>query len=78
MIVVPILNNTMSEQRIILIETKIAYQEETIAQLNEVICKQQTQIDRLERLMQQLIARVGDLSAVTVPFSATDERPPHY
>lgn len=72
----------MTEQRIISIETKIAYQEDTIAQLNEVVCKQQTQIDTLERLTQQLIGRVRDLSEASAQssgeFSAADERPPHY
>lgn len=72
----------MIEQRIIAIETKIAYQEDTIAQLNDVVCKQQIQIDALERLTQQLIGRVHDLSEASAQstgvFSATDERPPHY
>ena len=72
----------MTEQRIISIETKIAYQEDTIAQLNEVVCKQQSQIDVLESLTQQLIGRVRDLSEASVQsdgaFSAADERPPHY
>lgn len=72
----------MTEQRIISIETKIAYQEDTIAQLNNVVCKQQNQIDNLEGLTQQLINRVLDLSETAAhsaaPLSAADERPPHY
>lgn len=72
----------MTEQRLMIIETKIAYQEDTIAQLNEVICEQQNQIDALERLTQQLLGRVRDLSDTASQsgsgFSAADERPPHY
>ncbi|HIG65372.1 MAG TPA: SlyX family protein [Methyloprofundus sp.] len=72
----------MTKQRIIAIETKIAYQEDTIAQLNDVVCKQQTQIDALEHLTQQLIGRVRDLSETSVQsngaLSVADERPPHY
>lgn len=72
----------MTEQRIIAIETKIAYQEDTIAQLNDVVYKQQSQIDGLERLTQQLLGRVRDLSESSAQasgeFSAVDERPPHY
>ncbi|NOQ14381.1 MAG: SlyX protein [Methyloprofundus sp.] len=72
----------MMEQRVITIETKLAYQEDTIAQLNEVICRQQDQIDALERLTQQLLGRVRDLSETATQsggaFSAADERPPHY
>lgn len=72
----------MPEQRIISIETKIAYQEDTIEQLNEVVCKQQIQIDALELVTQQLINRVRDLSEASAQSgetsSAADERPPHY
>jgi len=72
----------MTEQRIVTIETKLAYQEDTIAQLNDVICRQQNQIDALEHLTQQLLGRVRDLSDVATQsggvLSASDERPPHY
>ncbi len=72
----------MTEQRLIDIETKIVYQEDTIAQLNDVIYKQQNQIDALELLTQQLLVRVKDLSesVSASPISAfgDNERPPHY
>ncbi len=72
----------MTEQRIITIEMKLAYQEDTISQLNDVIYRQQNQIDALERLTQRLINRVHELSATATSsvaeFSAADERPPHY
>ncbi len=72
----------MSESRIEAIETKLAYQEDTIAQLNDVVCRQQNQIDALERLTQQLLTRVRDLSDVSTQaggaYVEADERPPHY
>ncbi|MDC9728687.1 MAG: SlyX family protein [Methyloprofundus sp.] len=72
----------MSDQRLIELESKMAYQDDTILQLNDVLCKQQDQIDRLEELTQQLLARVRDLSDNSsggpAGFSAADERPPHY
>ena len=72
----------MPEQRIISIETKIAYQEDTIEQLNAVVCKQQIQIDALELITQQLLSRVRDLSEASAQSGdtslAADERPPHY
>ncbi len=74
--------NKMSDQRLIEIESKIAYQDDTILQLNDVLCKQQDQIDRLDALTQQLLGRVRDLSENSAggasEFSAMDERPPHY
>ncbi len=72
----------MTEQRLIDIETKIVYQEDTIAQLNDVIYKQQNQIDALELLTQQLLVRVKDLSesvsASPISVFGDNERPPHY
>ncbi|MCF7971892.1 MAG: SlyX family protein [Methylococcaceae bacterium] len=72
----------MDEERLISIEIKIAYQEDTITQLNDIVCEQQNQIDALERLTQQLLGRVRDLSDTAGQsggaLSAADERPPHY
>ena len=69
----------MTEQRIITIETKIAFQEDIINQLNDVVCQQQNQIDALGRLTQQLLGRVRDLSKASGgEGAAVDERPPHY
>jgi SlyX protein len=73
----------MTEQRIITIETKIAFQEDIINQLNDVVCKQQDQIDALEHLTQQLLGRIRDLSEASMGgsgggLSEVDERPPHY
>jgi SlyX protein len=72
----------MDEERLISLEIKIAYQEDTITQLNDIVCEQQNQIDALERLTQQLLGRVRDLSDSASQSAngmlADDERPPHY
>jgi|JYMV01.1.fsa_nt_gi SlyX protein len=62
------------------IELKLAYQEATIQDLNDVICRQQAQIDDLKltckHLYSKLISLEDDPSgAATDPSS---ERPPHY
>lgn len=67
-----------NEQRFVEIETKVAYQEDTIMQLNEVIIQQQQQIDYLKRLSEQLLDRVNSMSAETDVITAQDEKPPHY
>ena len=69
------------ENRIENVEIKIAYQDDTLMQLNDVIVHQQQQIDSLEKLTQQLLGRVRDLSenaAQSMGEISTDERPPHY
>lgn len=65
--------------RIVEIETKLAFQEDAIQALNEVICRQEKRISQLEETLAVLIDRFRQLSADQEP-SATprDERPPHY
>ena len=42
----------MNEERIVNIEAKIAYQDNTLQELNDVIYRQQKQIDQLEAICQ--------------------------
>jgi SlyX protein len=69
----------MSEQRLVDIETKIAFQEKSLKDLNDVIYEQQREIDRLRGICDLLVQRVKDLSDF-MPGSdgPADEKPPHY
>ena len=65
------------EQRITDLEIKLSFAEDTVEKLNEVVTRQQAQIDRLVRELVELRDRatVGD----PVGFrSLRDELPPHY
>ena len=68
----------MNEKRLDELETKVAYQELTLQQLNEVIARQQQQIDQLETACQLLSERLKALAEQPPPGSDVDERPPHY
>ncbi len=68
----------MNERRLDELETKMAYQEDTIQQLNEALGCQQKQLDQLERTCQVLIDRLSDLADIAQPGNEVDERPPHY
>ncbi|MBL4852521.1 MAG: SlyX family protein [Gammaproteobacteria bacterium] len=68
----------MNENRLIDIETRIAYQEDTIQQLNDVVTKQQRQIDRLEDLAKLLTQRYQSLQSTESNNNIVDEKPPHY
>lgn len=69
----------MSEHRLVEIETKIAFQEKSLKDLNDVIYDQQREIDRLNSICDLLVKRVRDLSDF-VPGSdgPANEKPPHY
>ncbi|MDD3763364.1 MAG: SlyX family protein [Nevskiales bacterium] len=66
------------EDRLIELETKLAYQEETVRVLNEIVTRQQMQIAALERLGRQLSERMLRLGEGVAKGSLADEVPPHY
>jgi len=68
----------MDDDRLIELETKLAYQEETIRVLNEVVTQLQGQVSDLERLLRSLGERVLQISDGAGKTSLADEVPPHY
>jgi SlyX protein len=63
------------EQRIIDVEVKIAFLEEALDALNEVVLEQNKTIDQLRQKLERLEHRVGSAGEDVGP---QDERPPHY
>jgi SlyX protein len=68
----------MLESRLIEVETKLAYQENTMQILNEVVARQQRQIDQLQALCKQLLERVRNSGEPGFVNTPADEVPPHY
>jgi SlyX protein len=64
-------------ERIDALESRLAYQDQTIEQLNETITAQWKQIDALTRQVSGLSERLQDAEANT-PTAPANERPPHY
>jgi SlyX protein len=65
------------EQRITDLEIKASFAEDTVEQLNQVVVRQQAQIDRLVQELVELRDRAA--SADPGGFrSLRDELPPHY
>jgi len=69
----------MTEERLAEIEIKLAYQEKTIKDLNDVICDQQKKIEKLGSICEKLVKIVTEngLTARRVDAPA-NEKPPHY
>lgn len=63
-------------ERIDTLETRLAYQDDTIETLNQTITAQWKQIDLLTRQIAQLGERLQEAEA-NAP-GAANERPPHY
>ena len=65
----------MSDKRFEDLEVRLAYQDQLLNELNDVVTRQQASIDRLERRSEALLARLQALGE-TAPEQ--DETPPHY
>ena len=71
--------NDTNEHRLIDLESRFSFQEETIRELSDALVRQQQRIDRLEaslNVMAEQLQRgdAGDDARQT----PADERPPHY
>ncbi len=69
----------MDEDRLIEMETKLAYQEKLIKELNDVVCEQQQFIDKLEIKTEKLAKLFSQNSQMLSTIDApANEKPPHY
>ncbi len=61
------------------LEEQIAYLNRTVDELNEVVARQQTDIDQLKRRVGMLMEREANREADSTGAAVFgDERPPHY
>lgn len=65
-------------QRIEELETRLAYQEELLQVLNDVVTRQQKQIEQLEASCRQLAERLRAPEGGVFRGTPADEVPPHY
>jgi len=71
-------NIAMTDQRLIEVESKLAYTEDALQVLNEVVARQQQQIDRLQAICQHLLERARSNADNSFVGRPEDEVPPHY
>jgi uncharacterized coiled-coil protein SlyX len=65
-------------ERLERIETKIAYLEHANAQLSDVLLLQERDIEMLRTQLSELSSRLESAKGAVSPWTAEDERPPHY
>lgn len=66
------------ENRLIDLESKLAFQDETISELNEVITDQQQQLDRLREEIRLLNLRIVSIAESSATSEEKEPPPPHY
>lgn len=67
-----------TDERFEKLEVKLAYSEQAVQELSDLVFGQQRQIDQLRELCQRLALRIEALSSDAAPASPADEQPPHY
>ena len=67
----------MSEERFVDIEIKLAYQEDLVESLNQMVYQQSLRIDQLEALVNKLGEHIRNNTPAN-PGMLLNERPPHY
>ena len=66
------------ENRLIELETRLAFQDHTLQELNTVIVRQQQEIAALTREIENLKAQFKTLAPELVASRGDDTPPPHY
>jgi SlyX protein len=65
-------------ERLTELEVRVAFQEKTIQDLNEVVTQQQRQIDRLRQELEAVKSRLAALAPALVIPQEDEKPPPHY
>ena len=66
------------KDELIELQTQMSFQEDTVAQLNDVVTRQQQEIDNLKLQMEQLKKQMQEMVAGDVEGASDDAPPPHY
>lgn len=76
------MSNPSTQEQLIELQTQFAFQEDLLQALNEVVTRQQAQIDALQRELlsnrDKLTHVLENLPSQGEGGSNNDERPPHY
>lgn len=60
------------------LEMKLAFQEQTIDELNEALTKQQFMIDRMEVQLKFMVGKVKGMQTSNMADESEETPPPHY
>jgi len=64
--------------RIAELEARVAFQDQSISELNDVIVTLRDQLDRVEVIANKVKDRIHEGSALDGQFESADQKPPHY
>lgn len=68
----------MSPDRLAVIEEKLAHLERAVAEISDVVARQQKEIERALERNQRLNDKIAALESDFGPSATAHEKPPHY
>jgi SlyX protein len=71
-------HDLIDENRLVSLETRLAYQEHTLQQLSDVMASQQRQLDRMMSELRAIRDRLVGLGESFVAAGTEEGPPPHY
>ena len=66
------------EQKIIDLETQLAFQEDTIEALNHALASQQKQLDDVQFRLKHVLDKVKSMEPSNIASASEETPPPHY
>lgn len=66
------------EQRIAELEMKIAFQEKSLEELNQILVEQQFALDKIQLQLRYLANKLKDYQPSNIATQAEETPPPHY
>lgn len=71
-------NQVLDQNRVIELETKIAFQEQMIEELNQALIQQQFALDKLQLQVRHLAEKLQGMAGSNVASRSEETPPPHY
>lgn len=71
------MTTSSQEQRLTDLETRIAFQEDSIQTLSDELYRQQKELERVQQLCNLMLQQLQDMPSSGAP-GPVDEKPPHY
>ena len=60
------------------LESRVAFQEDTIDKLSDVVARQEKELDQLKRMLLVLSTQVNNFDSSDSLVNSSEELPPHY
>lgn len=68
----------MLENRIAELETKVAFQEQLLEELNQALVQQQFDLDKMQLQLRYVASKLKDIQPSNIASLAEETPPPHY